>query len=168
MTRRIVTAILVLASSRPALADGGTVIARRDSGGIVITAFASALRTGVVDLSVMIQNREGLDPLLDATVEMTLTAPDGREIAAAATHARAQNKLLYAVPVTLDQTGRWEFTIVAWRTGVSVSMGGSFEVAASGGVVYWKYLAVPPVFLVLFTLHQWLSYRRQDRLRYWA
>jgi len=156
------TAVMLIVGARNALADGGTIIARDTAGGLVITTFASALRTGVVDLSVMIQNREGLDPVLDATVELTLTAPDGREITAVATQAQAQNKLLYAVPVTLDQPGRWTLVMVVSRTGISVSTGGSFEVAASGAVKYWKYLAIPPVFLMLLTLHQWL-WRRQGR-----
>jgi len=162
MTRRLVTAVLLIAGARSALADGGTIIARDKAGGLVITAFVSTLRTGLVDLSVMIQNREGLDPVLDATVELTLTAPDGREITAVATQSQAQNKLLYAVTVTLDQPGRWTLNMVVSRTGISVSTGARLDVAASGAVKYWKYLAIPPAFLVLFTLHQWL-WRRQGR-----
>ncbi len=164
MTPRMVTAILLLSSARLLQADDGTVIVRRESGGLVVTAFASALRTGIIDLSVLVQNREGLDPVLDATVELTLTSPDGHEIAVVATHALAQNKLLYAVPVPLDQRGRWTIAIIVWRTGSSVSVGGSFDVAASGAIVCWKYLAIPPAFLLLFTLHQWLAHR-QGRLR---
>ena len=163
MKRRLITAILLIAGARTALADGGTILARQTVGGLAITTFASALRTGVVDLSVMIQNHEALDPVLDATVELTLTAPDGREITAAATQAQAQNKLLYAVPVTLDQPGRWTLSMVVSRTGISVSTGARFEVTVSGPVKYWKYLAIPPAFLVLFTLHQWL-WRRQGRM----
>ena len=162
MKRRLITVISLITIAPSALADGGTIIARDRAGGLVITTFASALRTGVVDLSVMVQNREGLDPVLDATVELTLTAPDGREITAIATQAKAQNKILYAVPVTLDQPGRWILTMVVSRTGISVSTGARFDVAASGAVKYWKYLAIPPAFLVLFTLHQWL-WRRQGR-----
>ena len=162
MKRRLVTTVLLIAGARSALADGGTIISRDKIGGLVITTFASALRTGVVDLSVMIQNREGLDPVLDATVELTLTAPDGREITAVATQAQAQNKLLYAVPVTFDQPGRWTLSMVVSRTGISVSTGARFEVVSSSAVKYWKYLAIPPAFLVLFTLHQWL-WRRQGR-----
>lgn len=163
MTRRIVTAMLVLLCARPALADGGTVIARSDGGGLLITVFASALRTGVVDLSVMLQNHDGLDPVLDANVELTLTSPDGREMTIAATRAQAQNKLLYATPVTLDHGGRWSFSMLVTRTGFTRSASGSFDVTASGALAYWKYLAIPPVFLLVFTAHQWLS-RRQGRV----
>jgi len=165
MRHRVVTGVLLLGCARAALADGGAIIARGESAGLVVTAFASALRTGVVDVSVMVQHREGLAPVLDATVEFTMTAPGGRELAIEATHALAQNKLLYAAPVALEEAGRWTIAIhVSRGGGPSSQVEGSFEVAASRAVGYWKYLAIPPVFLLVFALQQWLAHR-QGRLR---
>jgi hypothetical protein len=164
MRSRVVIGVLLLWCARAARGDGGTVIARGESGGVLVTAFASALRTGVVDMSVLVQHREGLAPVLDATVELTLMSPGGRELAIDATHGLAQNKLLYAAPVGLDEAGRWTVAVrVAVGGGASSRVEGSFDVAAARAVAYWRYLAIPPGVLLVFALHQWLSYR-QGRL----
>jgi hypothetical protein len=76
----------------------------------------------------------------------------------------AQNKLLYAAPVALDEAGRWSVVIhVSPGGGPSSQVEGSFDVAAARAVAYWRYLTIPPVFLLVFGLHQWLAHR-QGRL----
>jgi hypothetical protein len=57
-----------------AFADGGSIQLRREAGDLAITAFTSPvpLSVGLSDISVLIQNRNALDPVLDADVRLIL------------------------------------------------------------------------------------------------
>src|SRR5882724_2137054 len=93
-----------------AFADGGTVQLRKEAGAFVITVFTSLapLSAGPADISLLLQNRNGLEPILDASVSLHLrAAASSTEIQARATREQAQNKLLYAAPVTLAESGKW-------------------------------------------------------------
>ena len=58
------------------LADGGTRQLRQQSGNLAIPVFTSPGRlcVGPVDISLLLQNREGLEPVLDASVSLVLRA----------------------------------------------------------------------------------------------
>src|SRR2546425_1814223 len=96
--------VVMILAQATAFADGGTVQLRKEAGPLVITVFSSPapLSAGPVDISLLLQNRTGLEPVLDATVSLVLRADtSGTEIRARPTREQAQNKLLYAAPVTL-------------------------------------------------------------------
>src|SRR5580704_8487001 len=93
-----ITALLILARAT-AWADGGTVQLRQEAGDLVITVFTSPgpLSVGPVDISLLLQNRDGLEPVLDAKVSLILRTDDsGIELQARPTREQATNKLLYA------------------------------------------------------------------------
>src|ERR1700688_1690651 len=99
---KLLLPLAVILAQATVWADGGTVQLREEAGDLVITVFTSPgpLSVGPVDISLLLQNRNGLEPVLDANVFVFL-----RENASAAefqtrpTREQAQNKLLYAAPV---------------------------------------------------------------------
>jgi hypothetical protein len=150
-------ALILLA---PALfADGGAVLSRQESGPFVITVFAAPvpLRAGPIDMSVMIQDRVALQPVLDAAVSIRVEGV----AAAEASRSKAQNKLLYAASVTLPRAGEWKYAIAVRRSGVDAKIRGVLQAGPPAPPLasYAFYLALPPLFIAIFTLHQWLSSR---------
>src|SRR5580692_6497389 len=88
----------ILLSQVNAFGDGGAVQLRKEAGPFVITVFTAPapLSAGPVDVSVLLQKRNGLEPVLDAGVSLILRSEaSGAEIQAQPTRERAQNKLLY-------------------------------------------------------------------------
>ena len=55
-------------------ADGGVIVLKQEQGAYVVTVFAEPvpLRAGPVDLSVLVQDKETLAPVLDADVSVKL------------------------------------------------------------------------------------------------
>jgi hypothetical protein len=150
-----------------AFADGGTVQFRKEAGALVIAVFTSPapLSAGPVDISLLLQNRNGLEPVLDADVSLLLRAEDsGTEIRTRATREQAQNKLLFAAPVTLAESGKWQLTVTVQRNGERTDATGIVVVAPTREMVasYWGYLAFPPFMIVAFVVHGWLLRRRLD------
>jgi hypothetical protein len=90
--------LLAMILAQPTVfADGGTVQLRKEVGALVITVFTSPapLSAGAVDISLLLQNRNGLEPVLDADVSLLLRAnASGAEVRARPTREQAQNKLL--------------------------------------------------------------------------
>src|SRR5580704_16745299 len=110
--KRLLPILLILAQA--ALADGGTVQMRQEAGDLVITVFASPIpvSVGPVDISLLLKNRNGLEPVLDASVSLILLQPDSNiEFRARPTREQARNKLLYAAPVMFSQAGKWRISV---------------------------------------------------------
>jgi len=169
---------LLLAVPAIAVADGGVVRTRQSVGSLVVTVFTTPtpLAAGPADVSVMVQDRATLAPMLDARVHVFLTPEGGdREpgrahpgpvgathtpsTSTAATRARATNKLLYAAPVHLSRPGRW-------RLGVRVENAGEVEDVACVlrvGVppprllAFWPELALPLLGVGLVALNRRLA-----------
>src|SRR5260370_20093406 len=142
-------------------ADGGTVQLRKEAGALVITVFSSPapLSAGPDDVSLLVQNRNGLEPVLDANVSLLLRADaSGTEIQARPPRERAQNKLLYAAPVTLAESGKWQLAITILRNGERTEATGAIDVASAPETAasYWSYIAFPPLVIVLFAVREWL------------
>ena len=116
--RRAALAAWVLAAlgavTAPALANGGIVrIARAPVGPWLVTVYSSPtpLRTGEVDISVLVQ--DSADVIVDVPVAVR-AAPAGfvaETVYAPATRAQATNKLFKAAKFDLGVPGRWEFGI---------------------------------------------------------
>jgi hypothetical protein len=152
---------LLLASSARLLADGGMVLLHKEGPPFAITVFVSPAppRTGVVDLSILIQANETLDPVLDADVDLILTRNES-EMHVRATRDQAQNKLLYAASVHLDDPGEWTFTASVRTPSLQDKAAGAIKLAAGQPEkiqAYRAYFALPFVWLALFAIHQRLA-----------
>jgi len=159
----LLIAIAWSARIMPALADGGTVQFEKPAGPFVITVFTtpSPLRAGPVDISLMVQDRENRQPVLDCQALVQLRKEGAMSVRSGATHEAAQNKLLYAAQVNLSEPGPWELEVAIEHGSDSINVAGQIAVAASAPVllVYWRSLALPPLFISLFALNQWLKRR---------
>jgi len=157
--------LLMILARAAALADGGTVQLRKEAGPFVITVFTSPapLSAGPVDISLLLQNRNGLEPVLDAGVSLILHGPSGAGISARPTREQAQNKLLYAAPVTFAEPGQWRLDITILKDGQRTSATGTIDVAPAPEMAasYWSYIAFPPLVIVGFAVRERLIRRRQ-------
>lgn len=144
-------------------ADGGAVQFAKSAGPFVTTAFATPtpLRAGSIDISLMIQDRENQQPVLDCQVFVLLHKEGAMSIHSEATHHAAQNKLLYAAQVNVPEPGLWEIEVQINHGNDSIKITGEITVAVSHPVVlaYWRSLALPPLFISLFAVNQWLKRR---------
>ena len=157
---------LAILTQAAAWADGGTVLLRQEAGDLVITVFASPspLSVGPIDISLLLQNRNGLDPVLDSDVSLLLHQ-DASSIEAHPTREQARNKLLYAAPVTFSEPGKWQIDVTVLRNGEKTNATGILEVAPAPGksASYAAYIAFPPVMIVLFIVRERLIRRRSKR-----
>lgn len=155
--------IACVACITEARADGGAVQFMKSAGPFVITVFTtpSPLRAGPVDISLMIQSRENQQPVLDCLAQVQLSKDGATSIRSEATHQAAQNKLFYAAQVNIPESGLWELEASVRRGDDSVKVAGPITVAPSNPVllVYWRSLVLPPLFISLFALNQWLKRR---------
>jgi hypothetical protein len=162
---KLLLLVVMILAQATAFADGGTVQLRKEAGAFVITVFSSPapLSAGPVDISLLLQNRNGLEPVLDANVSLLLRADaSGTEIRARPTREQAQNKLLYAAPVTLPESGKWQLAITVLRNGGRTETTGTIDVAPAPEMAasYWSYIAFPPLMIVVFAIREWLLRRR--------
>ena len=144
-------------------ADGGAVQFEKSAGPFIITVFTmpTPLRAGPVDISLMIQSRENRQPVLDCQALVQLRKEGAMSIRSEATHEAAQNKLLYAAQVNVPEPGTWKIEAAIKHGDDSIDVAGEITVASSKPVllVYWRSLALPPLFISLFALNQWLKRR---------
>jgi hypothetical protein len=155
---------LILAQAS-AWADGGMVQLRQETGDLVVTVFTSPtpLSVGPADISLLLQKRNGLEPVLDADVSLLLVyAGSNIEFHVRPTREQARNKLLYAAPVMLSKPGRWGISVTVERKGKAVVAAGSLEVAPAPGreLSLAGFLAFPPIMIGLFVIRELLVRRR--------
>jgi hypothetical protein len=156
---RCACALAILAT--PLFADGGEVLSRQESGPFVITVFAAPvpLRAGPLDLSVLVQTRNALEPVLNGEVSIRLDGAS--EIQVTASRSKAQNKLLYAAALEIPQPGEWKYTVSVQSVVGNAAISGGFQAGQLPPPLasYGFYLAIPLVLIAIFVLHQWLSRR---------
>jgi hypothetical protein len=150
-----------------ALADGGTVQWRNQAGSHLITVFTTPapVSAGPGVISLLVQNRNGLEPVLDANVSLLLRSEaSNAEIRVRPTREQAQNKLLYTAPVTLAASGKWQLAVTILRNGERTDATGTIDVAPTAAMVasYWGYLAFPPLMIVALVGHELLLRRRPE------
>jgi hypothetical protein len=166
-SKLLLPAVVILAQAT-SLADGGTVQLRKEAGDLVITVFTSPapLSVGPADVSLLLQKRNGLEPVLDANVTLVLRADDsGVELRERPTREQARNKLLYAAPVTLPKPGKWLIAVTVVRNGDEARADGIVEVAPAPdrAASYGGYIAFPPVMMGLFVVRERLIRRKSKR-----
>ncbi len=171
----LVAALGLAAITSNARGDGGVVIDQAESGPYRVTVFASQLRAGPTDLSVMVQNATTNESVLDAKVEFALEAqasvdpatPQSAWVppccsmelktdlaAIPATREAAQNKLLYAALTTLPASGDYLLTTTVTTGTGAARLTTPLRVAPplSPASTYWPLLALPPVAIFGFIL----------------
>ena len=157
--------------------DGGVVRFRETQSPFVITIFTPSeiAATSPAEISVMVQRQDSGEPILDAIVDLTFTAPassveePGEQICGPsetrllervfpATRQQASNKLLYASLVEFDAIGEWRMQAFIKRGGESVKIAGSIPVASPprGLVKLLPFLLLPPLMVALFAVNQGL------------
>jgi hypothetical protein len=167
----------MLALSRMAWADGGAIQFQGDSGSFHITIFTQPpiLRAGLVDLTLLLQDRSNLNPLLDAKVTFDLTPQDSNNAqkiewmppacamnkTAYLSHVPAQpahgeNRLLYGAVVQIPSSGRWHLKAQIQRDAERTELETLLDVkpALLPILAYWHLFLFPPAVILGFVLHQ--------------
>jgi len=162
----LAAAALGIPPATPASADGGLVRARAEQDGLTVTLFTdpTPLRAGPADVSVLVQNGDRM-PVLDAAITVRLASGDGVPVVASQplSHEEASNKLLQAARVVLPAPGRWRLTAEVRRGDARATVAADVDVAPATGRAgaLWPVLAVPPVAVALYAVHQTLRRRRR-------
>lgn len=166
MIRWLILAATLIVAPQLLLADGGTLILHERSGALNVNVFAtpSPLRAGLADFSLLIQDANTQDVLLDGDVELNLSKAGLENIQARATPGQATNRLLYAATVTIPEAGEWKLTARCRIRGQEMTLSGSIAVLPPEPPLftYWPYFLVVPVFIGLFLLNQVLKTKRRS------
>ncbi len=191
-TARLLSGLLLFGLSLSnARADGGVIRLREAKGPFLVTIFAPAepVQDGPCDVSVLVQQRESGDAILDAAVELGFKAPAASAVepvgqlcgasgewllGRSSTPGQAQltvpafrklvsNKLLYAAAVRFGTAGNWQLEALITRRSDAVRFACGIPVGPPPRrlISLAPYLALPPLFIALFALNQCLR-RRAD------
>jgi len=164
------TLLALLAAAPQAFADGGVVIGERDGAGLRITVFAEPvpIRAGPADFSVLVQEVDSRQPVMDADVRISLkkvSAPSpekewsppycqvpGNDGYVVLRHDLAQNKMLYAAMVAVTEAGRWELSIsvVAGDRRFAASLPLDVGAPRRPLATWWPAIALLPVGIFLY------------------
>ena len=161
-------------------ADGGVVRAREIRGSLIVTVFTPAQLSSTLpeEVSVLVQNAESAEALIDAVVDVSFIPPDDAKFvtveASCSSHGKAQmpatvrlargqasNKLLYATTVVLRAAGNWQMRVVVRRGGEDTNVACLLPVVTTSSRLagLWLQLALPPVSIGLFALNHRLRRR---------
>src|SRR5262249_32753240 len=151
-----------------AVADGGRILLSGSSGGLLVTVFAapSPLRVGIADLSVLVQETAGASGLdAPVTLDLSRIAEPRSRVHLVAPPGPAPNRLLYAARAERDEAGPWRIAVAVDRGVEEVAFETTFEVAPAATPVarYWPWLAIVPIVVTIFLLHQRLRDRQAAR-----
>jgi hypothetical protein len=149
---RLLSLIVMIHSM--ALADGEMVQCRKQMGDLMVTLFAAP-----ADISVLLQNRENLEPVLDADVSIAF--PSG--VTLRLTHEQATNRLLYASSSAPSKPGKWPVVISIVRNGRHLEMGATVDVIPQlpESTAIWSYFFFPPAMVAAFALREHLINRKK-------
>jgi hypothetical protein len=146
--------------------DGGALVLHQRAGSVNISLFASPspLRAGMADLSVLLQDGETQEILLNGVIELELSKPDEKPIRVDATQGQATNRLLYAASVDLPSAGKWDIAARCRVGREQVVVRGQLTVLTPESPIfdYWAYFLIVPLAISLFALNQVLKTRRRS------
>jgi putative membrane protein len=113
--------------------DGAVVRMQEVSGPFRVSVFSAPgpLPAGAADVSVLVQDRNSGETILDATVDLEAqpVGGGGGSESIRATRSRSTNKLLEAATLNLSSPGSWELRISVQRGSDHVTLSGRLEVA---------------------------------------
>lgn len=184
MTRALPVFGLVFLLVHSVWADGGTIRFQEDAGTFHVTVFTlpPVLAAGTVDVTVLVQDRSNLSPLLNAYITFDLIAESGpaRQSAAwlppacamnpppsltgiPATPGHGENRLLYGAYVQIPYSGSWKLKINIRHDGEDESVATLLPVtpAAAPALAYWQLFILPPLCALGFIVNR--SARRRAR-----
>ncbi len=163
--------LLMLFLAGHAWADGGRLQFRKAAGPFMVTLFTTPdpLTPGRADFSVVVE-RAGVQGIVsDADVTFVLTPVNGTRapITLDATHGQATTRFLQAANFSLPRQGLWNIAIHVERGTESGVCSGEFRVQPPNLItneVAWQ-IAVVPLMMLLFLLHQWRKRSVAERRR---
>jgi hypothetical protein len=162
--------------------------AREVQGPFMVTIFTASQpqQDSLVDVSVMVQERDSNDAILDATVKLMFTPPSGsfaepieqtcgtsgmagldsERFTVAATRRQASNKMLYAAPIRLNAAGNWQLQAFIKRNEDAVKIACTLPVSPPPRklIALLPYLILPPLMVALFAVNQWLRGQLSEKL----
>lgn len=145
--------------------DGGALLLQQHVGSLSVSVFASPspLRVGVADFSVLLQNADNDEVLLDGTIELDLSKTGENDLKVNATPGQVTNRLLYAANVQIPQPGDWSLVARCREHGQEAIIRGTLNVLPreQALLTYWLYFAAVPIAILLFVLNQQLKARRR-------
>jgi hypothetical protein len=158
MKRFLAFTLLLACTCCVARGDGGRLRFSKTAGPFLVTLFTTPepLSPGPADFSVMVQDAATSHVLSDATIQMHLTAPDGRVVEANALRGAAVNKLLSAADVSLFASGTWHLEVDI-RQGSRRGDCESTIVVEPGSrttMLVWIFALLPVLACLLFCLNQ--------------
>jgi hypothetical protein len=161
MIRILLAFAVLLLGAATAYGDGGAMLLHQDSGPFTITLFASPqpLRTGMTEISVMVQDRPSGQVLTDPTIDVTLNQESAMRLAP----GKAGNKLMQSAELQLSRAGRSQVEVVVRRGNDVARLTAQFNVEAdhSRAALVWFYVLLPAVAVVLFAILQRLKIRNR-------
>jgi hypothetical protein len=168
---------LMLFLARASWADGGAIQFQGDAGSFHVTVFTlpAILSAGAVDVTVLIQDRSKLNPLLDARVTLDLSPQSGNVlkkeawsppacplsvpaslagIAARLNHG--ENRLLYGALTQVPYSGIWKLKINIQLDSETESVSTLLKVnpPAPPPLAYWQLFSLPPLGVLGFILNR--------------
>jgi hypothetical protein len=154
--RALAILLLLLGWVRASYGDGGAVLVRQDAGKLTVTVFSTSLplQAGPADLSVMVQDRESGQILLDPVIDLAVNAQTIR-----LAPATSGNRLLQSGTVNFPHAGQWTLGIVVTQGANTTHLQAMCSVQAARsrtGIVRF-YLLLPAFIILLFFLHQRLK-----------
>lgn len=167
--RRILLSLLLLFYLPAAHADGGRLRLHEPAGPFVVTLFTSPdpLTTGQADFSVAIERRDTPGIVQDVNVTLVLTPEDGasERLILDASHSGASSRFLQAANFSLPRSGIWNVTVVAQQGADVGRCSGLIDVlpARLPGDEMTGEIAIVPILVLLFGIHQWRKRVFQSR-----
>jgi hypothetical protein len=181
---KILITLLLLFVTRLANADGGAIQFQGDSGPFHITLFTlpSILQAGPIDVTVLLQEKSTMEPLLDADIRFGLTliregttqrdawlppacawTPTSGLTDVPARLNHGENKLLYGTLIQVPRAGTWnlETNIKRGSERTTISTTLSINPPAPPALAYWRLFAIPPLGIAGFALYQKARGRRR-------
>lgn len=170
MKRYLLLFLLLILTSR-AFADGGRLRFRKPAGPFIVTLFTTPdpLSKGRADFSVAIERPDTTGLVENADVTFILTPQSGPEhrIVLHATHSQATSRFLDAANFSLPSAGVWRIDVIVKDGGQTGRCFGEFRVHQqdlAANERAWQ-IAVVPILVLLFFLHQWRKREWQKRFK---
>jgi hypothetical protein len=183
MRAMFILSYLFLALARMSWADGGAIQFQGDAGTFHVTVFTQPpiLHAGLIDITLLLQDRSDLNPLLDAKVRFELAAQDSPTTQGAlwmppacamnkiadlsdipAKLGHGENRLLYGSVVQIPNSGHWRLRAHIQRGTESAEIETLLNVAPAmlPALAYWHLFLLVPAGILGFVLHQTARARR--------
>ena len=182
MRATFILGYLLLALVRISWADGGAIQFQGDAGTFHVTVFTQPpiLHAGLIDVTLLLQERSDLNPLLDAKVRFDLAAQDSATQPAPwmppvcamnktadlsdvpAKLGHGENRLLYGSVVQIPNSGHWRLRARIQRGTESAEIETLLNVAPVPlpPLAYWHLFLLVPAGILGFVLHQMARARR--------